>query len=154
MRGSEGGNIVYLWLIHVHVWQKHCKANIIRLKLNAFCFNKVEQVQRKKVEKGSNNQEKNEVENRLSRKMGWNRNLDLCRKKSIEMDKHLPELTKKHKRRYKQSISRLKQDMYQILHSLRKNTIDIFTPKIHTSFWKLQTAQNSVKMKVVPCIVL
>ena len=32
---QEGGDIVYLWLIHIDVWQKptqHCKAIILQLK--------------------------------------------------------------------------------------------------------------------------
>ena len=35
----EGGSYVYLWLIHVDVWQKptqYCKAIILQLKINIF----------------------------------------------------------------------------------------------------------------------
>ena len=34
---------VYLWLIHVHEWQKptqHCKASILQLKINTFIYKK------------------------------------------------------------------------------------------------------------------
>ena len=36
---SRGWAYVYLWLIHVDIWQKpaqHCKAIILQLKLNKF----------------------------------------------------------------------------------------------------------------------
>ena len=36
-RGRQEGTYVYLWLIHVDVWQKptqHCKAIILQLKIN------------------------------------------------------------------------------------------------------------------------
>ena len=40
LRGSRGeGTDVYLWLIHVDVWQKptsYCKAIILQLKINTF----------------------------------------------------------------------------------------------------------------------
>ena len=36
---QEGGDILYLWLIHIDAWQKptqYCKAIILQLKLNTF----------------------------------------------------------------------------------------------------------------------
>ena len=36
---QEGGDILYLWLIHTDAWQKptqYCKAIILQLKLNTF----------------------------------------------------------------------------------------------------------------------
>ena len=37
----DGGDILYLWLIHVDVWQKpakYCKAVMLQLKRNKFSF--------------------------------------------------------------------------------------------------------------------
>ena len=38
-RVKKEGTCVYLWLIHIDVWQKptqHCKAIILQLKINTF----------------------------------------------------------------------------------------------------------------------
>ena len=42
-RFKREGTCVYLWLIHVHEWQKptqHCKASILQLKINTFIYKK------------------------------------------------------------------------------------------------------------------
>ena len=43
-RTGEEGTYVYLWLIHVDVWQKptqHCKAIILQLKISNFFLKRI-----------------------------------------------------------------------------------------------------------------
>ena len=51
---QEGRAIVYLWLIHVDVWQKptqYCKAIILQLKVNEIQIKKNKKIKKKKVNK-------------------------------------------------------------------------------------------------------
>ena len=68
-RFKREGTYVYLWLIHVDVWQKsnqYCKATILQLKINNFLKDK-----QQKKEKDGGVQEKGKRRKAGVKQEGW-----------------------------------------------------------------------------------